>query len=217
MRAFAGGRLHAGVYSADPQAPKPPITETMDLFTSLTGKMPTLLASAASEASEATIFEKFGVNWTKFLAQILLFLIVYTILSKFAFKPIMAILEERKQRIAESEENLKKIAAELEEADLKRGEIISEANSRAERLIVEARESAEAVAEKKRAEATSEAALIIAKAREAGELEKNQAMAELKRDFGRLVVDTTGKVTGKVLSDDDQETINREIAAQISL
>ena len=189
----------------------------MDFLTSLTGKLPILLASTAGEASGGNIFEMFGVNWSKFLAQILLFLIVYMILSKFAFKPIMAILEERKQRIAESEENLKKIAAELEEADLKRGEIISEANSRAERLVAEARESAEAVAEKKRAEATSEAALIIAKAREAGELEKNQAMAELKRDFGRLVVDTTGKVTGKVLSDDDQETINREISAQISL
>ena len=42
-------------------------------------------------------------------------------------------------------------------------------------------------------------------------------MAELKRDFGRLVVDTTGKVTGKVLTDEDQEKINSEISAQISV
>ena len=189
----------------------------MDSLTSLIGKIPTLLASAAPDASEASIFETFGVNWPKFLAQVLLFLIVYLILSKFAFKPIMVILEGRKQRIAESEENLKRIAAELEEADLKKGEIISEANARAERLVSEARESAEAVAEKKRNEATNEAAQIIAKAREAGELEKNQTMAELKRDFGRLVVDTTGKVTGKVLTDEDQEKINSEISAQISV
>jgi F-type H+-transporting ATPase subunit b len=188
----------------------------MDFVTSLIGKMPTLLA-AAQGGSDASIFEKFGVSWPKFLAQVLLFLIVYMILSKFAFKPILAILEERKQRIADSEENLKRIAAELEEADLKKGEIISEANARAERLVSEARESADALAEKKRNEATSEAAQIIAKAREAGELEKNQAMAELKRDFGRLVVDTTGKVTGKVLTDDDQQKINSEISAQISV
>ncbi|MED5586428.1 MAG: F0F1 ATP synthase subunit B [Verrucomicrobiota bacterium] len=188
----------------------------MDFVTSLIGKMPTLLA-AASGGSDGSIFEKFGVNWPKFLAQVLLFLIVYMILSKFAFKPILAILEERKQRIADSEENLKRIAAELEEADLKKGEIISEANARAERLVSEARESADALAEKKRNEATAEAAQIIAKAREAGELEKNQAMAELKRDFGRLVVDTTGKVTGKVLTDDDQQKINSEISAQISV
>ena len=189
----------------------------MDSLTILIGKMPTILASAAPEGSDVSIFEKFGVNWPKFLAQVLLFLIVYMVLSKFAFKPIMAILEDRKQRIAESEENLKRIAAELEEADLKKGEIISEANARAERLVSEARESAEAVAEKKRNEATNEAAQIIAKAREAGELEKNQTMAELKRDFGRLVIDTTGKVTGKVLNDEDQEKINSEISAQISV
>jgi len=188
----------------------------MDFVTSLIGEVPTLLA-AASGASDVGILEKFGVNWAKFLAQVLLFLIVYIILSKFAFKPILAILEERRKRIADSEENLKRIAAELEEADLKKGEIISEANTRAERLVTEARESADALSDKKREEATNEAAQIISKAREAGELEKNQAMAELKRDFGRLVVDTTGKVTGKVLNDEDQEKINSEISAQISV
>ena len=84
-------------------------------------------------------------------------------------------------------------------------------------MVTEARESADALSDKKREEATNEAAQIISKAREAGELEKSQAMAELKRDFGRLVVDTTGKVTGKVLNDEDQEKINSEISAQISV
>ena len=176
-----------------------------------------ILAKAPAGDGDTSIISSLGIAWEKILAQVLIFLIVYLVLKKFAFGPIMGILEDRKNRIAEGEENLKKIATDLEEADVKKTEIISEANAKAERLIGEARESADALAEKKRVEATNEAANIVAKARDAGELEKNQMLAELKRDFGRLVVDTTSKVTGKVLTSEDQEKINKETAAQLSL
>ena len=100
---------------------------------------------------------------------------------------------------------------------VKKGEVISEANSNAELLIGEARESAEVLAEKKREEATKEASAIVAKAHEAGALEQEQLRAELKRDVGRLIIDTTTKVTGKVLTDDDQAKINEETSSQVSL
>ena len=177
-----------------------------------------VLAKAPSaEGDSGNILSSLGIAWEKLLAQVLIFLLVYLVLKKFAFGPIMAVLEERKQRIAAGEENLKKIAADLEAAEAKQAEIVGDANTRAERLISEAVESAESVAERKRTEATNEAATIVAKAREAGELEKNQMLTELKRDFGRLVVDTTSKVTGKVLTPEDQEKINQETAAQLSL
>jgi F-type H+-transporting ATPase subunit b len=163
------------------------------------------------------ILKQFGVTWPKFLAQMLLFLIVYLILKKYAFGPVMMILEERRQRIAEGEENLKKIKADLEAAEEKKNEVISTANERAERLISEARESAEHVGEKKRVEAQAEANTIISKARETTELERTQMLSQLKGDFGRLVIDTASKVTGKVLTDEDQRKINEETIGQVSL
>jgi F-type H+-transporting ATPase subunit b len=42
-------------------------------------------------------------------------------------------------------------------------------------------------------------------------------MNELKRDFGRLVIDATSKVTGKVLDDKDQKRINDEAVGQVAL
>lgn len=171
----------------------------------------------AGAGGAASILTDFGVSWEKFLAQVLLFLIVYFILKKFAFGPILGLLDARKERIAQGEENLKKIASDLDAAETKKTEIIGEANNKAETLIGEARESADALAVSKRAEATNEAATIVSKAREAGELEKNQLLTDLKRDFGRLVVDTTSKVTGKILDQGDQERINKETAGQLSL
>jgi F-type H+-transporting ATPase subunit b len=57
----------------------------------------------------------------------------------------------------------------------------------------------------------------MAKAREAARLEQEQLLAQLKREFGRMVVDATSRVTGKVLNNEDQERINRETAAQVSM
>lgn len=163
------------------------------------------------------IAANFGLEWPKFIAQIIVFWVVFSILQAKAFGPVMTMLEERRRRIAEGEENLKKIQANLEQAEAKSQEIISAANEDAERLIVEARDSAQALAERKTQEAAAEATQIIAKAREATALEKAQAMVELKREFGRLVVDTTAKVTGKVLTEADQNAINQETVQQISL
>ena len=176
-----------------------------------------LAAAGGSEEGSGSILETLGVDTPKLIAQIIIFLIVFFILRKFAFGPVRQILDERKGRIAEGEENLKKIAKDLEDAEVKKGEVISEANSKAELLIGEARESAEVLAEKKREEATKEASAIVAKAHEAGALEQEQLRAELKRDVGRLIIDTTTKVTGKILNDDDQAKINEETSSQVSL
>ena len=163
------------------------------------------------------IFNTFGVTWGKFLAQVLIFVIVYLILKKFAFGPIFQVLEERKRRIAEGEANLEKIKNDLATAEATKQSILSAANEQANRMVAEAGESAEVFGEKKRQEAVNEAGQIIAKAREATQLERDQLLGELKRDFGRLIIDTTSKVTGKVLTPDDQEKINRETAAQVAL
>ncbi len=175
----------------------------------------TLLAASGGSLEE--IASSFGLDWAKFFAQILVFLIVFVILKWKAFGPVMEMLEKRRQRIAAGEENLKKIQADLEQAEAKAAEIVSAADSDAQRLIEEARESAQAIVERKSQEAVAEANQIIAKAREAIELEKEQASAQLRREFGRLVVDTTSKVTGKVLTKEDHESINQETAAQMAI
>ena len=185
----------------------------MDLINNTFG----ILAAAEAAAGQQSIAEQFGFDWTKLIAQALTFIAVWAILKWKAFGPILEMLEKRKQRIAEGEENLKKIADDLKDAEAKKSEIISEANAKAELMINEARESAEAVAEKKSEEAGKEAAAIVSKAHEAGVLEQEQMRTELKRDVGRLIIDTTTKVTGKVLTDNDQKTINEETASQVSL
>ncbi len=178
--------------------------------------MLTFLANAAPEA-EGSPLDKFGVDYKMIIAQIIIFLIVYAILSKFAFGPVTSILEERRKRITDGEENLKKIKTDLESANASAAEIRAKADADATRIVKEASDAAVAVGEAKRQQAISEAAAIVAKAREATTLERERVLGELKNEFGRLVIDTTSKVSGKVLNQDDHERISKEALAQISL
>ncbi len=170
----------------------------------------------AAEGNAFTmITEQFGISLPLFIAQVINFIIVLIVLKKFAFGPIQAMLEQRKNRIAEGEEKLKRIETQLAESEERTAAAIAEANSTAKRLIEEAKESAANLSEQKTQEAIAAAQAILKKAEAAAKAERTQMVAELKQDFGRLVAATTANVTGKVLNDDDNKRINEEALAAI--
>ena len=162
------------------------------------------------------VAHQFGVSWPNLIAQVVLFVIVYLVLKRYAFRPVIAMLEERRRRIEEGQLNAEKIKKQLAEAQAKYEEILAKANADAQRLIEEVRASGDRLAEQKRQEAIAGAEQIALKAQEAMALERERIMAELKQELGRLVVDTTVRVTGKVLTPQDQQRINEETARQIA-
>ncbi|MGZ5538226.1 MAG: F0F1 ATP synthase subunit B [Chthoniobacterales bacterium] len=160
--------------------------------------------------------ETFGFDLRIFLSQIVSFTIVALLLRKFAYKPILAVLEQRRQQIAEAQLNSEKIKQQLAEADQRYQEILAKANAQAQKMIDEARESAGHVTERKQQEAIAAAEQIMAKAHEATQLERERTMTELKRELGRLVVNTTAKVTGKVLTSEDQRRLQEEASRSVA-
>jgi F-type H+-transporting ATPase subunit b len=162
------------------------------------------------------ILTNFGVTWPAFIAQVLTFALVLFILTRFAFKPIIAVLEERRKNIEQGQANAEKIKVQLAESEKKVREALDAANAQAQSLINEARASGDALAQRRQAEATEEAARIIARARETTMLEHDRVLSEVKREIGRLVIETTAKVTGKVLTDEDRSRLNEETASQLA-
>ncbi len=160
--------------------------------------------------------ESFGLDLWIFLSQVISFVIVALLLKQFAYKPILRVLEERRQRIAEGLLNAEKIKQQLAEAEQRYQEILAKGNSEAQRMIDEARASAGVIAERKEQEAIAAAEQILAKAREASALEHERTMSQLKRELGRLVVDTTAKVTGKILTPEDQRRLQEEASRQVA-
>ena len=164
----------------------------------------------------AKVAEQFGVYWPNLIAQVVLFAIVYWVLKRFAFKPVIAMLEERRRRIEEGQLNAENIKNSWLRAQAKYEEILAKANAEAQRLIEEVRASGDRLAEQKRQEAIAAAEQVTLKAQEAMALERDRLMAEIKRELGRLVVETTTRVTGKVLTTEDHQRISEETAREVA-
>ncbi len=157
-----------------------------------------------------------GIYYPKLIAQTINFGIILFILWKFAYRPVLKLLAEREEKIAAALENADKIKSQLADAEAKRKEIIHKANEQANAMIAEAQKTAAAQGEKKLQEAVSQAEDVIKRAREASVMDRDKLMVELKREVGRLVIDTTSKVTGKVLNDSDQQRLKDETAQQLA-
>jgi F-type H+-transporting ATPase subunit b len=181
--------------------------------------MNVILAAAATGGLSETLHETaqtFGWTWQLFLAQVISFVVVALVLRRFAYKPILAVLEERRRKIEEGQINAEKIKKELAEAEKRYQEIIAKANADAQKMIDEARDSAAHLSERRQQEAIAAAEQIITKAREATAIEHDRTMESLKHELGRLVVETTAKVTEKVLTPEDQRRLQEETARQLT-
>ena len=176
-----------------------------------------LFAAATPGEQIQQVADQFGLDLPHFIAQCISFLIVAGLLYKFAYKPVLAVLEERRKKIAQSLADADQIKKDLANAQAKVQEILAQASAQSNKMIEEARAAAAKVQEVESQKAVAAAKDIVEKARQATEAEHARMLTELRREVGRLVVATTAKVTGKVLTPEDQnrlaEEANRQVAA----
>ena len=155
-----------------------------------------------------------GFTKQQFFSQCVAVTILFLVMYKFAWKKVLVILEERRQAIEQSMKNADKIKEHLAQAESERRSILQKANEQAARIIGEAEKSAAVVTERRTQDAARQAEEIIKNAHEAAVLDRNRLMAELKSQIGALVIQTTEKVTGKVLTPADQARLNDETVQQ---
>lgn len=175
-----------------------------------------LLTGPESGGQVQQIANTFGVDWPHLVAQIISFSIVCFVLHRFAYKPVLQMLEGRRQQIAQGLANTEKIKAELAQTEAQRQEILVQANAQATKLIEEAHAAATRVQEQETQKAIAAAEQIIAKAREAAAQEHARMLAGLKLEVGRLVVQTTATVTGKILTAEDQRRLAEETSERLA-
>ena len=164
----------------------------------------------------AETLQSMGIQWPKLIAQAINFAIVLFILWRWAYRPVFAMLEARREKIAEAMANADKIKADLAKTEAERRDILAKAGDQANKLIAEARAAAARVREQETQKAVAAAEQILVKAREAAVQDHDRMLQELKREVGRLVVQTTATVTGKVLTPEDQRRLAEETEKQLA-
>ena len=176
-----------------------------------------LVAEAQSGGQLEQIARTFGVDWSHLIAQIISFSIVCALLFLFAYKPVLRMLAQRRELIAQGLANSEKIAAELAKTEVQRQEVMAQANVQANQLIEEAREAAAQLRQQETEKAIAAADKIITKAHEAADQDHTRMLAQLKKEVGQLVVRTTAAITGKILTTDDQNRLAEETARELTV
>ena len=133
--------------------------------------------------------------------QLITFLIVLFLLSKFAWKPIMAGLRERETSIENALSMAEK--AKLEMQTLKAGneKLLAEARAERDRILKEAADASNQMIEAAKTKANEEGDRMIAQAREAVVNEKRAAIAEIKTLAGSLSVEIAEQLLKRELKD----------------
>ncbi len=177
--------------------------------------MLTLLLATVEHAPEAgpieglkQTFVHFGVEPKYLVMQVVSFLILFGVLYFFAIKPTTATMEERNKKIADGLKHAEETQARLAAAQQESAAIIKQASLDAQKLVDEARKTAKEFADKQQAEAIAHANDLLAKAKQATELEHKKMLEQARGEIARLVVITTERVLAKKLSDADRAAYN---------
>ncbi|RYY49194.1 MAG: ATP synthase F0 subunit B [Chitinophagaceae bacterium] len=153
------------------------------------------------------------IVWT-----LLAFLIVFFILKKFAWKPIIKGLNDRETSIADAIATAEKV--KLEMAQLKNDNEALLASAREERsaMLKEAKEIKDKIVNDAKDEAKVQASKIIADAQASINQQKMAAMVDLKNQVGKLVIEVSEKILRKELSNkSEQESYIKELANDVKL
>ena len=178
------------------------------------------LAAAEEGASTSQItklMSDFGIDVPLLLAQILSFCVVAVLLWKFAFKPVLATIEERQRQIESGLKNAEETKAKLALAQQESAAIVKQAKADGTKLIEESRKAAKELFDSQQQEATARANELIVKAQQAIASEHKKMLEQARLDVARLVVATTQQVLAKELSEAERARYNEAATREITV
>jgi len=170
-----------------------------------------MLAIAADPGAPPNILE---FNFT-IIIQILTFLLIWMVLSKYLFPALKKVMAERADRIQNSLADAEALRVEGERVLAERREDLTRARAEAQRIVAEAAGKAEEVAEGIRASARAEAQKLVAEGREQAEAERARATEEARAEAVRLGVLIAERLLKENLDRSRQERLAREFIAAL--
>jgi F-type H+-transporting ATPase subunit b len=154
--------------------------------------------------------EKLGINLGYFLVQTFNFLILLVVLRVWVYKPIVGLLERRRQNIAQGLEDARIAAEARANAEKEAEKIIADANRQAGQIVAEAKDRAEVAARDVRASAEAEAVKAREKALTEVEEERNRILGDLRGQIAGISIAAAQKLVGEALDEQRQHSLLAE-------
>ena len=161
-------------------------------------------------------FGAFGVDLFKLAFQIINFLLILYLLNRFLFKRVLALLDERQERISKGLEDAEAAARDRELARAEREAALDEARKEAQTMIARATKIAEDSRAEIVAAARAEAEKVATRATEEITAEKQRAIAELRSQVADLALDAAGRLVKAEMNAPTQRRLVEEFLAEVS-
>lgn len=146
------------------------------------------------------------------------FAIIFLLLKKFAWKPILKMIKEREDSIEGALQSAEKAKVEMKELQAGNERILAEAIAERENLLKDARDTKDAIIAEAKTKAKEQADRLVAQAMETINNEKLAAITELKNQVATLSIDIAEKILKEHLSaDDKQKTLVNNLMKEVTL
>ena len=159
--------------------------------------------------------EALGLNVGFLISQIINFVLLFVLLRMVLYKPILKMLDERRQRIAQGMEDAEKATEARQKAEEEYQGRIEEVTRERERLMAEMTAEVAREREQLLAQARTQAETFLADARAQADLERQQMLKELRGQVATLAIAAANKVVGEVLDERRQRRLVEEFFSGI--
>ncbi|HSK66483.1 MAG TPA: F0F1 ATP synthase subunit B [Anaerolineales bacterium] len=151
--------------------------------------------------------EALGINLGLLIVQIIAFTIVLLTLNAWVYKPMLNMMETRKQKIAQGLEDARVAAEARADAEKQAAKIIGEAQAEASKIVAEATERASSAGRDVKAAAEAEAAKARDAAMAEAEVERNRILGDLRSQVASLAIAAANKLVGETLDEKKQHAL----------
>ena len=178
--------------------------------------LPLAAASVEGQSRIQELMHNFGIDLPYLLSQIVSFGVVAFLLYKFAFKPILATMDDRNAKIADGLRYTEEMKGKLADAEKQHAETLKTAALEAQKIVDEARASAKTLLDRETAQATEKTQQMLAKAEQAIELERKKMVADVREEISRLVALTAQRVLSRELGADEKKRYTESAARELT-
>ncbi|HVN16720.1 MAG TPA: F0F1 ATP synthase subunit B [Anaerolineales bacterium] len=151
--------------------------------------------------------EALGINLGLLIVQIIAFIIVFLTLNAWVYKPLLNMMETRKQKIAQGLEDARVAAEARADAEKEAAQILAGAQAEASKVVREATERAAGAAKDVRSAADAESAKLRESAVAEAELERNRILGDLRGQVAALAIAAAQKLVGEALDEKRQHIL----------
>jgi F-type H+-transporting ATPase subunit b len=140
-----------------------------------------------------------GINVPILIGQTLSFLFLLTLLRLFVYKPVLKMLDERRERIQAGLSAAERGRAAGEEASRAAAAALDEARREGQTVVANAQQVAQRLQDDARTQAQQQQEAMLERARVEIQQERDAAIAELRKEFADLTISAAEKVIGQSL------------------